>query len=305
MLSSPARGRSDITFISQGLKCAAWLYRPQAAGPTPCVVMAHGFSAVREQRLDAYAERFARAGMAVLLFDYRYFGASEGEPRQLLSIRSQLQDWEAAVAMARALPDVDPVRIALFGISFSGGHVQHLAARDPSIAAVIAQVPFCDGLSNVPELGLGHMLRLTMAGLRDVLSALLGLGPYRIPVVDEPGTLAAMVTPDAVSGMAKVNPPHSTWRNEVCARIALTVGLYRPGTEAARIQCPILYAIGEHDVLTPARLAHAAARRAPHAEVKTYLCGHFDMAVDPMWDQVVADQIQFLAKHFKLNTQAV
>ena len=59
---------------------------PEGAGPHPCVVMAHGFSAVREQRLDAYAERFAAAGLAVLVFDYRHFGASQGEPRQLLSI---------------------------------------------------------------------------------------------------------------------------------------------------------------------------------------------------------------------------
>ncbi|MBL8511042.1 MAG: alpha/beta fold hydrolase [Betaproteobacteria bacterium] len=299
--NTPAVVRSDIEFMSQGVKCAAWLYRPQTAGVTPCVVMAHGFSAVREQRLDAYAERFAEAGMAVLLFDYRYFGASEGKTRQLLSIRSQLQDWEAAVATARALPNIDPARIALFGSSFSGGHVQHVAAHDSSIAAVIAQAPFCDGLRNLPELGLAHVMRLTVAGLRDAVSALLGMEPYRIPAVGAPGTLAVMVTPDAVSGFAKISPLHSTWRNEVCARIALTVGLYRPGAGASRIRCPILYTIGEQDVLTPAHLAHAAARRAPRAEVKSYPCGHFDVYVAPLWDQVVTDQTSFLVKHLKLS----
>ena len=125
--------RADIEFSSGGTACAAWLYRPQGAGPNPCVVMAHGFSAVRDQRLDAYAERFREAGFAVLLFDYRHFGTSAGEPRQLLSIRRQLQDWEAAIVAARAQPDIDPARIALFGSSFSGGHVQTLAARDPAI----------------------------------------------------------------------------------------------------------------------------------------------------------------------------
>src|SRR5438270_10283107 len=97
--------RSDVVFDSWGLRCAAWLYRPrdgaegtgpptegamrvptQERGGLPCVVMAHGWSGVREQRLDAYAERFARAGFTALLFDYRHFGASEGEPRQLLDI---------------------------------------------------------------------------------------------------------------------------------------------------------------------------------------------------------------------------
>jgi dienelactone hydrolase len=84
--------RSDVTFESAGTRCAAWLYRPveSGGGPAPCVVLAHGFSGVRDQRLDAYAERFAQAGLAALVFDYRYFGDSDGEPRQLLDIRRQL-----------------------------------------------------------------------------------------------------------------------------------------------------------------------------------------------------------------------
>jgi len=289
--------RSDIEFESGGMRCAAWLYRPASAAPGPCVVMAHGFSAVREQRLDAYAQRFASAGLAVLLFDYRHFGASEGEPRQLLSIGRQLQDWEAAISTARALPGVDADRIALFGSSFSGGHVQALAARDPAIAAVIAQAPFCDGLRNLPALGLGHALRLTVAGLRDAAAAMLGLEPYRIPAVGVPGSLAAMTTADAVSGFDGMNPPGSTWRNEVCARIALTVGGYRPGTKAAGIGCPILYALAEQDVVTPARFARDAARRAPRAEVKSYRGGHFDVYLSPLWDEVVADQTEFLVRH--------
>ena len=157
--------RRDLDFDSQGTKCAAWLYQPESVGSAPCVVMAHGFSAVREQRLDAYAERFSQAGIAVLLFDYRYFGASGGEPRQLLSIPRQLHDWEAAISVARALPGIDSTRIALFGSSFSGGHVQTLAARHSTLAAAIAQVPLCDGLRNLPALGLSRVMRLTMAGL--------------------------------------------------------------------------------------------------------------------------------------------
>ena len=75
--------REDLTFPSGEDTCAAWLYRPDGAeGPVPCIVMAHGFTATREDRLPAYAERFAAAGMAVLLFDYRHFGDSTGEPRR-------------------------------------------------------------------------------------------------------------------------------------------------------------------------------------------------------------------------------
>lgn len=291
--------RTDYPFDANGTTCAAWLYRPDSTGPVPCVVMAHGFSAVREQRLDAYAERFAQAGMAVLLFDYRHFGASAGTPRQLLSVRRQLQDWEAAVTAARALPGVDPARIAVFGSSFSGGHVQAVAARDHAIAAVIAQVPFCDGLRNLAALGVGHAVRLTVAGLRDAVAAILGREPYTIAAAGAPGTLAVMTTPDALPGFTNMDPPGSSWRNEVCARITLSVGSYRPGAAASKIRCPILYTIGEQDVVTPARLAHDAARRAPRGEIKAYPCGHFDVYVGALWEQIVADQTEFLVRHLR------
>ena len=75
---------------------------------------------MREQRLDAFAERFAAAGLAALVFDYRHFGASEGEPRQLLDVKRQLTDWRSAVAYARGLAGVDGDRVAVWGTSFSG-----------------------------------------------------------------------------------------------------------------------------------------------------------------------------------------
>ena len=261
--------------------------------------MGHGFSAVREQRLDAYAERFALAGFVVLVFDYRHFGASQGEPRQLLDIDKQLEDWAAAVAYARTLEHVDASRIAIFGSSFSGGHVHMVASRDPAIAAVISQVPFVDGLRNLPALGVFHPLRLTLAGLRDAAHAALGLSPYMIPAVGPPGALAVMTTPQSQPGFAKLNPPSSTWKNEVCARIALKMGLYRPGLQAAKLRCPILYCIGESDDLTPARFAHKVARLAAKGEVKSYDSGHFDVYVPPLWERVVADQVEFLTRHLR------
>ena len=139
--------------------------------------MAHGFSGVREQRLDAYAERFAQAGLAALVFDYRHFGASDGEPRQLLSIARQLEDWRAAIAHARSLDGIDPKRIALWGSSFSGGHVVATAAGDPKVAAVVSQAPFTDGIDRpAREHARAQSARFTIAGLRDVVAALLGRG---------------------------------------------------------------------------------------------------------------------------------
>src|SRR5438445_5520617 len=109
-MSTRAATRDDVWIPSNGARLAAWLYRPmaQANALSPCVVMAHGFGGVRELRLDAFAERYAAAGYVVLVFDYASFGASEGEPRQLLDIARQHADWTPAVAFARALEGVDP-----------------------------------------------------------------------------------------------------------------------------------------------------------------------------------------------------
>src|SRR5580693_4036822 len=123
--------RADVWFNSGSDRISAWLYRPTGNGDAPLLVMGHGLGAVRTMRLDAYAERFSAAGYACLVFDYRNFGDSEGQPRQVLDIDLQLADWAAAVAYARTLDGIDPDRIGLWGTSFAGGHVITTAARLP------------------------------------------------------------------------------------------------------------------------------------------------------------------------------
>ena len=218
--------RLDVGFPSGEETCAAWLYVPDGDGRVPGVVLAHGWTGVREQRLDAYAERFAGAGLAALVFDYRHFGASSGEPRQLLDVKRELADWQAAIAFVRSRAEIDPGRVALWGTSFSGGHVIETAGRDRQIAAVVAQVPFADGLRNLPSLGWALALRLIAAGLRDQLGAAFGRPPQMVASVGPPGSVAVMTTPDAEPGFRAIDPRGSTWRNEAAARIALRVGSY-------------------------------------------------------------------------------
>jgi dienelactone hydrolase len=262
-----------------------------------CVVLAHGWTGVREQRLDAYAERFADAGLAALVFDYRHFGASEGEPRSLVDIRRQHADWRAAVAYVRELAGIDAERIALWGSSFSGGHVIEIAAADPRIAAVVAQVPFVDGLANLPRLGARHALRLTLEGLRDQLGALAGRPPHMIASVGPPGSNAVMNSPDAEPGFRALNPPGFEWPNEAAARVMLRLGSYRPGRKVARVRCPLLFALAEDDVVTPSDLAEKAAARASRAEVRRYRGGHFDPYIGELFERVVADETEFLVRH--------
>ncbi|HEX7609332.1 MAG TPA: alpha/beta hydrolase [Solirubrobacteraceae bacterium] len=286
--------RADVTFDSGGERCAAWLYRPP--GSSACVVLAHGWTGVREQRLDAFAERFAAAGLAALVFDYRHFGASEGQPRSLLDIGSQLADWRAAISYARGLEGIDPERVALWGSSFSGGHVIETAARDPRIAAVVAQVPFIDGFANLMRLGKVHSLRLTVEGIKDQAGALLGRPPHMLASVGPPGSTAVMTSPDAEPGFLALNPPELSWPNEAAARIALRVAAYRPIRSAERVRCPILFAVADDDVVTPPDLAEKAAIRAPRSEIRHYPGGHFDPYVGELFERVAADETEFLTR---------
>src|SRR5690348_5827522 len=90
--------RSDVSFLSGERRCAGWLYLPESsAGRLPCVVMAHGTTGTMDFGLDRHAQRFAAAGFAVLAFDYRHFGASDGRPRQLVDVGRQVADWRAAI----------------------------------------------------------------------------------------------------------------------------------------------------------------------------------------------------------------
>ena len=139
----------------------------------PCVVMAHGIGGTRDSGLAPFAEAFAEAGLDVLLFDYRSFGASTGEPRQLGWPPRHRDDYRAAVAFARGLDGVDPERIVLWGTSWSGGHIVYVAADDPRIAAVISQAADLDGLRTLREISRyadwGQLLRVNLEALKDVL----------------------------------------------------------------------------------------------------------------------------------------
>ena len=285
--------RTDVAFSSGGTECAAWLYRPEGEGRLPLVVMAHGFSGTRELRLDAYAERFASAGLGVLLFDYRHFGASAGEPRQLVDIAKQHADYHAAIAYGRGLDWVDPDRVALFGTSFSGGHVLEVAAADPQIAAVVSQCPFTDGVATLPKLGVRNVARMTIAGLVDQARALAGRPPRYIPAIGPPGSLGVLTTPDAVPGMRALIPAETRWENRVAARIALRVGAYRPGRAAAKLTCPALFCLCDDDSLAPADTAAKYAAAAPRSEVKRYPVAY----VDPTWSDAVAVQTEFLVRN--------
>src|SRR5215475_8196289 len=142
--------RKDIAFKTEdGVTLRGWLYLPdEATGRVPTVVMAHGFSAVKEMYLDQFAEVFAAGGLGALVFDNRNFGASDGEPRQEIDPWAQVRDYRDAITYAEGLPEADPNRIGVWGSSYSGGHVIVVGAIDRRVKCVVAQVPLASGHDN-------------------------------------------------------------------------------------------------------------------------------------------------------------
>lgn len=288
--------RRDVTFPSASQACAAWLYLPDDADRPPVVVMAHGLGAVKEMRLDAYAERFAAAGYACLVFDYRHFGASPGEPRQLLDIGGQLADWHAALAFARGLAEVDGRRIALFGTSFSGGHVLRVAADDGRVEAVIAQCPFTDGPASAAVADRRSLARVTALALADVAAAARGRAPVMVTTAGPPRSAALMTAPDCEPGYLALTPGADRFRNEVAARFGLALLRYVPGRAARRVTCPLYVALCDLDSVAPPRRALHHVAKAPRAEIRRYPVGHFDIYVGRPFERAVADYTEFLAR---------
>ena len=144
--------RRDIEFNADGVTLRGWFYKPKKGkGPFPCVVMAHGFSGTKEMSLDKFAEAFAAGGLAVLVYDNRCLGASDGEPRSEIDPTWQRRDYRSAITFAQGQKEVDPERIGVWGTSYTGGTVCAVAAIDRRVKCVVSQVPFMRGHHNLQQ----------------------------------------------------------------------------------------------------------------------------------------------------------
>jgi uncharacterized protein len=294
--------RRQVAFDSGDVTLAGYLYRPagEPAAALPCVVMAHGFSGTMD-RLFRYAERFAAAGLAVLVFDYRNFGASGGQPRQLIDIPGQLADWRAAIEFARNHEGIDPQRVALWGSSLGGAHAVTVAAADPNVAAVVVQIPWLgDGGSTAQKLRHAvrlSSLKLTVAAVRDAIRARRGRDPLLVPVLGEPGTTAMFTDPEARKALDAKGTEGTLWRNEFAPRIVFSLAGYVPAEVIDRLSVPLLACLATRDEEIPVDWAQVVVARAPQGQVRRYPGSHFQLYHGPLYEQVVADQLEFLKAH--------
>lgn len=296
--------RNDLMFSSQGTPCSAWHY-PAAhdglATPAgrPAVVMAHGLAGTKDSGLEPFAEAFSAAGLDVVLFDYRGFGASQGLTRQTVSLAAQMDDYRAALAVAADLDGVDPARLVLWGVSLSGGHVMSVAAGRSDIAAVVSLIPMVDGLAAAVHATKSYrprdIARTTRLGIASKVSTARGRGARMIPVVAKPGEVGIFTLPGALEDYLSITGP--TWVNEIAADVSFELGTRAPAKAAASLTCPVLVQIADFDRSAP---PHAAAKAAfaAQAEVRHYPCDHFDVFPgQPFHDSAVRHAVGFLERH--------
>jgi len=294
-MASPSQNlRTEVRFPSGDGECAAWWY--PSADAAPVVILGHGLGGVRDGGLEPFAERLAAAGYGVVVFDYRHFGESTGEPRQFVSIRRQHEDWASAVRWVRAERPGAPV--VLHGTSYGGGHAITTAARDHSIAALIAQIPFTDGIAASRATSLPHSLKMTALGLTDLARAATNRARRCIPIVGPPGSTAAITSPGAVEGYRAMFPGSDPAQDMVTASSLLELPTYRPIRDAGRIACPALLCVAANDTVTPPAPAIQTAARIPQGEIRTYPMDHFDIYVGEGFERAVADQLEFLGRVF-------
>lgn len=247
--------------------------------------MAHGFGLTRHDGLAGYAAALTQAGVAVLVYDHRFLGDSNGQPRQRIRTSEQLEDRLAAIAFARTLEGIDPDQIILWGYSLSGGTAVEAAAADQRVSGVILLCPFLDGRWRTVH-GLrvdpGNTLWLTAQAMRDTL----------IPLAAAPGGRAGVTFPGELQGFLSVVAPG--WRNEVYAGLALRLPLWRPVTRAGKLHCRVLIQAGDRDITVSARAIDRLVQRAPHATRKDYDVDHFEPFGERHSPQIIADQVGWL-----------
>jgi fermentation-respiration switch protein FrsA (DUF1100 family) len=295
-----------------GTRLEGWLFLPRTESPA-LVVMAPGLTGTKEGHLEPFARRFVRAGLAVLVFDFRTLGGSEGEPRHWIDPDRQREDWHAALAFARRelapARVVDGSRIAVWGSSFSGGTALVAAAQDGAVGAVVAQCPYLDTPPSQQPTpwAMAHFVVWTVL---DSLRAKLGLRPLYVAAFGRPGEL--------VFAKSRENPPardfrpsdgHPFWRtmpdplrggweNKLLARVFATLDHVIPMDHVAQVRCPAYLVAGEHDDMVPAALVRDAYARLPNAgkRLDVYDCGHFDLYLGETFERNADQQAEFLAR---------
>ena len=248
---------------------------------------------------------FRDEGFAAIALDYRNFGGSGGQPREVLSVPRQRADYSTVIGWAVEQPFIDPRQIIVWSTSFAGMHVLELAVSDDRLAAAVAQAPLTDGLAAAMMSKPGNGIRLFGLAVLDRVGSLFRRQPIYIPGHGNPGDLSIGATPDGAFGEKLMTPKDGTpWHDRVAARSLLSFSWRRPVRRAASVRVPLLLVVPEADSIAPVPAALEVARKVPRAELFRSASGHYDVYEGGAgFADVLRTEVDFLHRHARTAAQ--
>ncbi len=283
------------SFYSEGSKIAADLYLPDAgAQPWPAVVLAHGFSGIKELLLPAYGKRLSEAGFVVLAFDYRGFGGSEGERGRLVPLE-QMADIRNAITFLQTLPEVNSDAIGLWGSSFGGANSLRVAAVDGRVKALVAQLTFASGARMVT----GKMSPNERQKLADALKKArerevtrnrpLRLSPGQLLSDDDSKEFFGRITRE-FPALAEMKIPFTLLQHII---------EHNPEDEVHKITCPVLILSADGDIVTPPGESQILYDliRSDKRLVELSDCRHYEAYAGKSFEKGVAEIVDWFSKH--------
>ncbi|KAF5378440.1 hypothetical protein D9757_005574 [Collybiopsis confluens] len=291
-----------IPTASKDVFLHVWLYKPEGDGPFPVVIAGHGLSVTKEAGLGVFGEKWANeAAFASIIFDYRFFGESDGQPRNLAVYSKQLEDYKSVLRWVRERPnEFKNDKIVIMGSATSGINVVNLALNDPGLAGAMMHSPILDGYATITALPFNA--RLMFWATVDLIKEKLGLAPVFIRAVGRPGEFAFLTTPSSYPGFEQMfsqgSIPFSEAPNLLTPRVVyeLLGASARPGLQLNQVLCKTLVVSARDDDCIPIQIARNLVAAAPEKVVYVELpCGHYDvMQGGKGFDDNVKAQISFL-----------
>jgi pimeloyl-ACP methyl ester carboxylesterase len=295
----------EVEFLSEGVMLRGLLFLPKSqTKKPPVVIMAHGTSATVYMVADKYAEAFSRAGLAVLLYDHRNFGRSEGEPRQEINPWIQCRGYRDALKFTETLDGVDPERIALWGDSITGGQVIIIGAIEPRVKVIVAQVPSfgAEPPEIDPSIANFDLIKEILARGDVQGMAEKTIGPLPVVSSDQAGTPSLLKPIQAFRWFIDYGGrPGTRWVNSVTRVLPVTQVPYHPTLCAPFIKAPTLLMVASEDEMIQAeyKVVRQAYDLIPGVKQWYEIAGgHFGLLYYPseLFDEASRVQSEFLKK---------
>lgn len=280
---------------------AADYYRPKHVKKPAVIIMAHGFAGLRQSKLIVFAQRFAQAGYAVILFDYRFWGSSTGHPRELVSIKHQLDDWHQVIRYISKHKEINADHIILWGTGLSGGYVLKLASELKSVYAAMIQVPYLDGKQTAKLFSIQQLPKALKLSSQDYMGSKVGIKAKTLPVV-HPFALSFFPTQDSYQGYMSIVHPDFFWSGEVPARTLFQLIKFRPIQYAQDIRLPILLIAAKYDQTTSIDLSRETATNlSTFVDYHEWEMSHFDIYHGQWLEKAISTQLNFLEQHIGVS----